>query len=89
MEARLEYVGLWLGLAKLGIATALINYNLRHETLANCINSSHSKALIYGAELADGESWYQCILVTQLKIRHKCVRFRLISKISADSAVNL
>jgi len=60
MESRLEYVGTWLGLAKLGIVTALINYNLRLETLAHCINSSHSKALIYSAELADGESWYSC-----------------------------
>jgi len=54
MEARLEFVGTWLGLAKLGIITALINFNLRLETLAHCINSSHSKALIYSSELADG-----------------------------------
>lgn len=55
MESRLEFVGTWLGLAKLGIVTALINFNLRLETLAHCINSSHSKALIYSSELADGE----------------------------------
>jgi len=54
MESRLEFVGTWLGLAKLGVVTALINFNLRLETLAHCINSSRSKALIYGSELADG-----------------------------------
>jgi len=56
MESCVEFVGTWLGLAKLGIVTALINFNLRLETLAHCINSSHSKALIYSSELADGES---------------------------------
>ena len=62
MEACPEYVGTWLGLAKLGIVTALINYNLRLETLAHCINSSHSKALIYSAELADGKfCWQFCV----------------------------
>ena len=57
MEARLEFVGTWLGLAKLGIVTALINFNLRLETLAHCINSSNSKALIYSSELVDGEMY--------------------------------
>ena len=66
MEARLEYVGTWLGLAKLGIVTALINYNLRLETLAHCINSSHSKALIYSAELADGEC-FMLVTTTETK----------------------
>lgn len=56
MESRLEFVGTWLGLAKLGVVTALINFNLRLETLAHCINSSQSKALIFTSELADGRS---------------------------------
>jgi len=58
MESRLEFIGMWLGLAKLGIVTALINFNLRLETLAHCINSSNSKALIYSSELAEGELCY-------------------------------
>ena len=61
MEARLEFVGTWLGLAKLGIVTALINFNLRLETLAHCINSSRSKALIYSSELADGTLYAACV----------------------------
>jgi len=55
MESRLEFVGTWLGLAKLGIVAALINFNLRLESLAHCINSSQTKAIIYSSELADGE----------------------------------
>ena len=55
MESCPEFVGTWLGFAKLGVVSALINFNLRLETLAHCINSSNSRALIYGSELADGE----------------------------------
>jgi len=69
MESRLEFVGTWLGLAKLGIVTALINFNLRLETLAHCINSSHSKALIYTSELADSK-WYG----TCTEINRSCSR---------------
>ncbi|GCB72250.1 hypothetical protein scyTo_0001892 [Scyliorhinus torazame] len=51
MESRNEYVGLWLGMAKVGVEGALINFNLRMDALAHCINISRAKAIIFGGEL--------------------------------------
>jgi acyl-CoA synthetase (AMP-forming)/AMP-acid ligase II len=54
MESRPEYVAMWLGLAKIGVVTALINFNLRLETFAHCVNVSGAKSVVFGAELIDG-----------------------------------
>uniref|UniRef100_A0A452QB06 long-chain-fatty-acid--CoA ligase n=1 Tax=Ursus americanus TaxID=9643 RepID=A0A452QB06_URSAM len=52
LEGRLEFVGLWLGLAKVGVEAALLNVNLRREPLTFCLGTSGAKALIFGGELA-------------------------------------
>lgn len=54
MENRPEFVFLWLGLAKIGVVSALINFNLRLETLRHCISVSEAKAVVFGAELSEG-----------------------------------
>lgn len=51
MATRPEYVGIWLGLSKVGIITALINTNLRKETLLHSIKVAKAKAIIVGTEL--------------------------------------
>ncbi len=43
MENRPEFVWTWLGLAKIGVATALINTSLRDEKMLHCINEAHSR----------------------------------------------
>ncbi|XP_059571574.1 long-chain fatty acid transport protein 4 [Alligator mississippiensis] len=53
MESRNQYVGLWLGMAKLGVETALINSHLRQEALLHCITISNSKAVMFGAEMME------------------------------------
>uniref|UniRef100_A0A8C3AKR3 Long-chain-fatty-acid--CoA ligase n=1 Tax=Cyclopterus lumpus TaxID=8103 RepID=A0A8C3AKR3_CYCLU len=53
MESRPLQVALWLGLAKVGVEAALINFNLRHDSLMHCIGASGSRAIVFGAELAD------------------------------------
>ncbi|XP_060697510.1 long-chain fatty acid transport protein 4 [Hemiscyllium ocellatum] len=53
MESRSEYVGLWLGMAKIGVEVALINFNLRMDALAHCINISRAKAIVFGGELSN------------------------------------
>lgn len=55
LDNRPEYVAIWLGLAKAGIVTALINYNLRDKPLAHSIQITDSKAVIYGADFVDGK----------------------------------
>uniref|UniRef100_G1MXM9 Ubiquitin-related modifier 1 n=2 Tax=Neognathae TaxID=8825 RepID=G1MXM9_MELGA len=53
MESRNQYVGLWLGLAKIGVETALVNSNLRMEALLHCITISNSKAVVFGVEMME------------------------------------
>uniref|UniRef100_A0A7N8WQ08 long-chain-fatty-acid--CoA ligase n=1 Tax=Mastacembelus armatus TaxID=205130 RepID=A0A7N8WQ08_9TELE len=55
MESWPLHVALWLGLAKIGVEAALINFNLRHDSLLHCIGVSGSRAIVFGAELADGK----------------------------------
>ncbi|MEE6505623.1 hypothetical protein FKM82_005593 [Ascaphus truei] len=47
-----EYVGLWLGMAKIGVEAALINFNLRLDALEHCFSVSNSKAVVFGRELS-------------------------------------
>ena len=56
LDNRPEYVGIWLGLAKAGLVTALINYNLRDDPLRHCIEIAGSKAVIYGADFQKGNT---------------------------------
>uniref|UniRef100_A0A8C2IJ38 Very long-chain fatty acid transport protein n=1 Tax=Cyprinus carpio TaxID=7962 RepID=A0A8C2IJ38_CYPCA len=56
MESRPLQVALWLGLAKVGVEAALINFNLRWDSLLHCLGVSASRALVFGAELADAVS---------------------------------
>lgn len=51
MPSKPEYIGIWLGCAKAGLVTALINTNQRHSTLAHSINLVQNKALIFDQEL--------------------------------------
>lgn len=50
LENRPEFVGIWLGLSKLGVITPLINTNLRKTSLLHSLNIAKCQALIYGAE---------------------------------------
>lgn len=55
MENSPEYIGTWLGLTKAGLVAALINTNLRHDTLLYSINAAGCKAIIFGPEFKDGK----------------------------------
>ena len=54
MENRPEYVASWLGLAKIGVVPALINYNLKQQALLHTIQVADCCAIIYGLELESG-----------------------------------
>lgn len=57
MENRPEYPCIWLGLSKIGVITALINTNLRKETLLHSIKVANSKAIIVSDELSAGNTY--------------------------------
>lgn len=53
METKVEFPFFWVGLSKIGVPTALINFNLRQDPLIHSIKSAESKAIIVSAELKD------------------------------------
>ena len=53
MENQPEHVGIWLGLSKIGVITALINTNLRSNPLLHSIKVANSKYVIYSSSLID------------------------------------
>lgn len=53
MESRPEYVCIWLGLSKIGVITALINFNLREKPLLHCIAAAKPRSIIFGGELTE------------------------------------
>src|SRR5262245_57395479 len=52
MENRPDYIAFWVGMAKLAVRTALINYNLSGAGLAHCIKVADCKAIVMNPELA-------------------------------------
>lgn len=53
MENRPDFVGIWLGLSKIGIITSLININLRKSSLLHSIDVAKCQALIYSSEFTE------------------------------------
>lgn len=54
MNNRMEYVGIWLGLAKAGLVTAFINTSQRSKGLVHSISTVHCKAVIFDDENEPG-----------------------------------
>ncbi|XP_076351947.1 long-chain fatty acid transport protein 4-like isoform X1 [Tachypleus tridentatus] len=50
MESRPEFVGIWLGLAKIGVVTAFINTNLRMHSLLHSLSINKCNAIICGSD---------------------------------------
>lgn len=63
-----EYVFTWLGMAKVGAVSALINSNLRHKPLLHCIQVAKAKAVIFSQHLADAIGEIRDQLPEELKL---------------------
>ena len=48
-----EFIGLWYGLSKLGVISALINTNLKSQSLIHSIKIANPKVVIYDAEFEE------------------------------------
>lgn len=55
MENRPEYLAMWLGLAKVGVVTALLNTHLRGHALGHCLAAADCTLVLVGTECA--EAW--------------------------------
>uniref|UniRef100_A0A665WM45 Very long-chain fatty acid transport protein n=1 Tax=Echeneis naucrates TaxID=173247 RepID=A0A665WM45_ECHNA len=56
MESQPLVVALWLGLSMVGVEAALINHNLRRQSLLHCVGMSGARALVFGTELTEAVS---------------------------------
>ena len=54
MENKPEYIGIWLGLSRLGVITACINTNLKSKGLIHSINIAKAKILLFDHVLEKG-----------------------------------
>ena len=48
-----EYIGVWVGLGKIGAVSAFVNINLRLKALTHCIGLVTPRAIIFTASLSD------------------------------------
>jgi fatty-acyl-CoA synthase len=62
---RIDYLAIWYGLSKIGVATALINNNLTGAQLAHCVEIAAAAHAIVDAETAPGLSAIQRTLRRQ------------------------
>ena len=53
MENCPEYVGTWLGLAKIGVVSAFVNYNLKQNSLVHSIKISDACAIVFSSALGE------------------------------------
>jgi fatty-acyl-CoA synthase len=53
MENRPEFIGIWLGLSRIGVVSALLNTNLTGDRLAHCMKEAGAGHWIVGIELAE------------------------------------
>ncbi|KAM3171271.1 hypothetical protein ACTXT7_016957 [Hymenolepis weldensis] len=51
MENEPKYIGIWLGAAKVGLVTGLLNSNVRRDALVSCLAQLDPQAVFVGASL--------------------------------------
>ncbi len=68
MHNRPDFLACWMGLSKVGIATALINTNLIGSPLAHCTNIAESDHVVLDCELAQAFAGAQAQLTRKPKV---------------------
>jgi fatty-acyl-CoA synthase len=68
MENRPEFLAAWMGVAKLGAVTALINTNLTGKALRHALAASNARHLIVGSECLDRFATTQDDLDSPLRV---------------------
>ncbi|XP_060920149.1 long-chain fatty acid transport protein 4-like [Labrus mixtus] len=56
MKSQPQVVALWLGLATVGVEAAVINHNLRQQSLLHCVGVSRARAVVFGTEMREGRN---------------------------------
>lgn len=90
MPNRAEYLAIWLGVAKAGGVTALINTNLTGPSLAHCISVVEAKAVIVDAALSAAFATAQRMLSPGVRVfgHGECGHPRVDEAVGSFSADN-
>ena len=70
MDNSPEYIGLYLGLWKIGVIAAFVNYNLRQESLIHCIRAAKSRAIVFSSSLTEAVSDVWSDLESSMDMKH-------------------
>jgi len=62
MENRIDYCCYWIGLSMIGVIPALINSNLRQQSLLHTLTVAKCKAVIFSSELCEGRYQLLCMI---------------------------
>ncbi|KAK6618734.1 hypothetical protein RUM43_013125 [Polyplax serrata] len=81
MENSIEFICLWLGLAKIGVVTALINTNLRTQSFLHSIKAAKCLGLICSSELNDA--------VTEVMVELSGVKLYILNKKSRGEEASM
>lgn len=65
---RPEYIALWLGLSKIGVNSALINFNLTGDSFLHCLTVSNAKAIVFTGLLSKSVKDISASLNPDLKL---------------------
>ena len=82
LESCPEFICIWLGLSKVGVTTALINTNLRLDSLWHCISAVDVKAIIFGTDLSGN---YNFSYTTWLQWTTRKKKFKTLVKTPLES----
>ena len=82
MENRPEFIGIWLGLSRIGVISAFMNTNLTGERLAHCMREAEARHWIVGVEMAEAAA----SAITELAERPQILVAGSIATPTLDSA---
>lgn len=73
LESCPEFICIWLGLSKVGVISALINTNLRLDSLWHCISAVDVKAIIFGTDLSGNYNFSYTTLLQRPRKKKKFI----------------
>ena len=85
MKNSLEFVGLWLGLAKIGVVPAFLNTNQRQNALKHAIFCINSSALIFNNDFIEPINDILDDIKTKKKLQYLNLSSKFDDKLNTES----
>ena len=76
-----EYVVVWLGLAKAGVVSALINYNLKSHGLVHTIRVANCRGVVYGHELESRKLTFDFKRIFHCRVPYSWLERQMVGRV--------